>query len=74
MTRRRTWTALGASLAACWALASWVGASAAELKALAIMMPEEPTDYGWNQQGFEAAKTVAAKYGLKFLPDRTRLR
>ncbi len=43
-------------------------ASAAELKALAIMLPEEPTDYGWNQQGFAAAKEVAAKYGLKFLP------
>jgi basic membrane protein A and related proteins len=45
-----------------------IGASAAELKALAIMMPEEPTDYGWNQQGYNAAKTVATKYGLKFLP------
>jgi basic membrane protein A len=54
------------------AVASMLGAasiaSAAELKALAIMMPEEPTDYGWNQQGFNAAKTVAAKYGLKFMP------
>jgi basic membrane protein A len=51
-----------------WMLGAWVGASAVELKALAIMMPEEPTDYGWNQQGFNAAKTVAAKYGLKFMP------
>jgi simple sugar transport system substrate-binding protein len=31
-------------------------------------MPEEPTDYGWNQQGFEAAKAVAAKFHLKFMP------
>ncbi len=46
----------------------YAGASGAELKALAIMLPEEPTDYGWNQQGFAAAKQVAAKYGLKFLP------
>lgn len=45
-----------------------LSASAAQLKALAIMMPEEPTDYGWNQQGFNAAKAVAAKYGLKFMP------
>jgi simple sugar transport system substrate-binding protein len=44
------------------------GASAAEVTSLAIMMPEEPTDYGWNQQGFNAAKTVAAKYHLKFIP------
>src|SRR3984957_5301081 len=43
-------------------------AAAAELKKIAILIPEEPTDYGWNQQGFEAAKAVAAKYGFKFLP------
>jgi simple sugar transport system substrate-binding protein len=58
----------GILLAAGWALALSANASAAELKALAIMMPEEPTDYGWNQQGFNAAKAVAAKYGLKFMP------
>lgn len=45
-----------------------LSASAAEPKALAIMMPEEPTDYGWNQQGFTAAKAVAEKYHLKFMP------
>jgi simple sugar transport system substrate-binding protein len=55
-------------LAAGWVLAGSANASAAEPKALAIMMPEEPTDYGWNQQGFNAAKAVAAKYGLKFMP------
>ena len=54
--------------AVAWMLGAASIASAAELKALAIMMPEEPTDYGWNQQGFNAAKTVAAKYGLKFVP------
>ena len=43
-------------------------AEGAELSALAIMLPEEPTDYGWNQQAFEAAKEVAAKYHLKFMP------
>jgi len=54
--------------AVAWMLGAASIASAADLKALAIMMPEEPTDYGWNQQGFNAAKTVAAKYGLKFMP------
>jgi len=54
--------------AVAWMLGAGSNASAVELKALAIMMPEEPTDYGWNQQGFNAAKAVAAKYGLKFLP------
>jgi basic membrane protein A and related proteins len=51
-----------------WLLGAGASALAVELHALAIMMPEEPTDYGWNQQGFEAAKTVAAKYHLKFMP------
>jgi simple sugar transport system substrate-binding protein len=32
------------------------------------MLPEEPNDYGWNQQGFNAAKAVAARYHLKFMP------
>ena len=41
---------------------------AAEVKKLAIMTPEDPTDYGWNQQGFDAAKAVAQKYGLEFMP------
>jgi basic membrane protein A len=58
--------------AACAALlvgAVWVfGASAAEVKTLAIMLPEEPTDFSWNQQAFDAAKAVAAKYHLKFMP------
>jgi basic membrane protein A and related proteins len=54
--------------AAAWMLCAGAGASAAPLKALAIMMPEEPTDYGWNQQGFAAAKAVAAKYHLDFMP------
>lgn len=43
-------------------------APAAEVKALALMLPEEPTDFGWNQQAFNAAKIVCAKYGLKFMP------
>jgi basic membrane protein A and related proteins len=43
-------------------------ARAAALEALAIMLPEEPTDFGWNQQAYTAAKVVAAKYGLKFMP------
>ena len=57
-----------AMLALVWVLGAGSSASAVELKALAIMMPEEPTDYGWNQQGFDAAKAVAAKYHLKFTP------
>src|SRR5260370_13210735 len=51
-----------------WLLGAGFCASAADVKALAIMLPEEPTDFGWNQQAFEAAKAVAAKYHLKFMP------
>jgi basic membrane protein A len=56
------------AVAAAWALGAGFCASAAEVKTLAIMLPEEPTDFGWNQQAFDAAKAVAAKYHLKFLP------
>ncbi len=43
-------------------------AEAGDVKKIAIMIPEEPNDYGWNQQGFDAAKAVAEKYGLEFMP------
>ncbi len=43
-------------------------AQAADVKSIAILTPEEPTDYGWNQQGHDAAKAVAEKYGLEFMP------
>src|SRR4030095_12228573 len=44
------------------------GAQAAEVKSLAIIVPEQGTDYGWNQQGVDAAKAVAEKYHLQFMP------
>src|SRR5580704_2153160 len=67
---RRTLPAARAALAvaAAWALGAGICASAAEVRALAIMLPEEPTDFGWNSQAFAAAKAVAAKYQLKFMP------
>ena len=68
MTRRIALSVRVAMLALVWVLGTGSSAAAVELKALAIMMPEEPTDYGWNQQGFEAAKAVAATYHLKFTP------
>jgi basic membrane protein A and related proteins len=39
---------------------------AAEITSLAIMTPEQATDFGWNQQGMTAAAAIAKKYGLKF--------
>jgi len=41
------------------------GATCAEVKSIAILTPEEGTDYGWNQQGIEAAKAAAAKAGIE---------
>jgi simple sugar transport system substrate-binding protein len=43
-------------------------AEAKDVKKLAILTPEDPTDFGWNQQGFDAAKAVAEKEGLEFMP------
>ncbi len=40
-------------------------AVAAEVKSIAILTPEEGTDYGWNQQGIEAAKAAGAKENVK---------
>jgi simple sugar transport system substrate-binding protein len=55
-------------VALAWVSGAGLDATAADVKALAIMVPEEPTDFGWNQQAYDAAKAVAAKYHLKFMP------
>ncbi len=40
---------------------------AGDVKKIAVLVPEEGTDFGWNQQGVDAARTVAEKYGLEFV-------
>ncbi len=54
------------------ALGAFIGlaatAQAGEITSIAILVPEQGTDYGWNQQGVDAARAVAEKYGLEFLP------
>ena len=42
-------------------------AFAADVKSIAILTPEEGTDYGWNQQGIDAAKAAGAKENVKVL-------
>jgi basic membrane protein A len=55
--------------AACALLAAVAtGAQAGDVKKIAVLVPEQGTDYGWNQQGVDAARTVAEKFGLEFLP------
>ena len=41
------------------------GANAADVKSIAILTPEEGTDYGWNQQGVDAAKAAGEKAGVE---------
>ena len=38
-------------------------AQADHVKKIAVMAPEEGTDFGWNQQGVDGAKMAAAKVG-----------
>ncbi len=42
-------------------------AHAAELKTIAIVTPEQATDFGWNQQGVAGAQAVADKDHLKLI-------
>jgi simple sugar transport system substrate-binding protein len=50
------------------ALSVGTAAPAAEVKSIAILVPEAGTDFGWNQQGVEAAREVAKKNNLEFIP------
>ncbi|MGH2340398.1 putative B6 ABC transporter substrate-binding protein [Segnochrobactraceae bacterium EtOH-i3] len=55
-------------LSAATALALAAGAAtAAEIKSVAIVTPEQGTDFGWNQQGVQGAKDAAAAAGLEFI-------
>lgn len=40
-------------------------ALAGEVKSIAILTPEEGTDYGWNQQGIDAAKAAGEAAGVE---------
>ncbi|MGE0120304.1 MAG: BMP family protein [Dongiaceae bacterium] len=67
-TRRTIFRLSAGTLALAVLLALAPDSRAAEVTKLAILVPEEGTDFGWNQQGVDAAKAVAEKYGLEFLP------
>ncbi|MGT2467036.1 putative B6 ABC transporter substrate-binding protein [Mesorhizobium atlanticum] len=41
------------------------GALAGEVKSIAILTPEEGTDYGWNQQGIDAANAAGKAAGVE---------
>src|SRR4051812_12577021 len=55
-------------LTACCVLAlsaMYGGTQAAEVKSIAVLVPEQATDFGWNQQGVESAKAAASKMGVE---------
>ncbi len=54
--------------AAALAVAFAIPAQAQEVTSIAVLVPEQGTDFGWNQQGVEAARAVAEKMGLEFIP------
>ena len=43
------------------------GAQAQEIDAIAVLVPEQGTDYGWNQQGVDAARAVGEAMGLEVI-------
>lgn len=49
------------------ALIATTGAVAQDIDTIAILTPEAGTDFGWNQQGVDAAKAAAAATGLKIV-------
>lgn len=50
-----------------WSAVVGGAALAGELRAIAILTPEQGTDFGWNQQGVAAARAVAAERGLELM-------
>ncbi|MFK8033030.1 MAG: BMP family protein [Hyphomicrobiales bacterium] len=49
------------------ALIATTGAVAQDIDTIAVLTPEAGTDFGWNQQGVDAAKAAAAATGLKIV-------
>ncbi len=47
------------------ALLAGGAAMAGEVESIAILVPEQGTDFGWNQQGVEAAKAAAEATGVE---------
>ena len=68
MVRKNIQLAMSALISLIFSLGLIQGSLAGDLKAIAVLVPEQGTDYGWNQQGVDAARAVAEKHGLEFMP------
>ncbi|MGQ9367991.1 putative B6 ABC transporter substrate-binding protein [Azospirillum sp. ST 5-10] len=58
-------TSLVASLCALTISSFSIAATAAEVESIAVLVPEQGTDFGWNQQGVDSAKAAAEKAGVE---------
>ena len=58
---------LVAALAATGVAALGAHAQAQEIDTIAVLVPEQGTDYGWNQQGVDAARAVGDAMGLEVI-------
>lgn len=65
MRRRITSRALVPALAAFGMAVLAAGAQAQQIDKIAVLVPEQGTDYGWNQQGVDAAREVGAAMGIE---------
>jgi len=68
MSRKSFLRTTAAFLTAAGLMAGAGSLQAAEVTSIAILVPEQGTDFGWNQQGVDAARAVAEKYNLEFMP------
>ena len=68
MVRKHIQLVISALISLILSLGLIQGSLAGDLKAIAVLVPEQGTDYGWNQQGVDAARAVAEKHGLEFMP------
>lgn len=57
----------GAALVLALAVGGAVAADAAQVDAIAILVPEAATDFGWNQQGVESAVAAADAAGVEVI-------
>lgn len=65
MRRRITSRVLVPALAAFGLALFAAGAQAQQIDKIAVLVPEQGTDYGWNQQGVDAAREVGAAMGIE---------
>ncbi|MEZ5906998.1 MAG: BMP family protein [Geminicoccaceae bacterium] len=57
----------GAALGLALAVGGAVAANAVQVNAIAILVPEEGTDFGWNQQGVDAAVAAGNAAGVEVI-------